>query len=722
LHETIDREARALADGDFKAFSSLQDQSDGLWFQTQIRAFQAWGRPSTNVDSLYMVLESGTLSFNQAWADVRQFRNGQYFRETRFYHQVNGQWLRTQPDLSFWSGQQQSLQTQHFDVSYPSEDNAFIQMVAQRFEAAYDRVCADLDCPGDFAPIRLAISPSAEHPDWSDPDHAIVLPSPRVIGMFDTDDETARRLNDPVTGAAYDSLISRLIQTTLGGITWMSSDPTLGGNFFVSAIFYWEYNRVSSHPDASRLLPPPELITNTQLVQLESLWDMQSTPSNPEQVASSVILFIEQKFGAPSVGRFLRAIAPARSFKQAIEASLGIDEAQFEQQWKDWLRQLPPALTPTPRPPTPIAALNSEGLLLFACTQAHALCLMQSDGADLQQVTPEGQYLWPRWSPAGRVFIALHLPEGPRGGGIGDGGEVVSFSTEGQRLSAYSFGDTDLLGWANPTWSPNGRWLALTVAHDRNGDGLADPDEPLETLIFDRTTLQLAFTPLQGGAFDWPPAWSTDSRRLAFLKVMPSGTQTMLTDQDLRAFLQRDDPWLPTGHLSFEWPVWSPDGSTLAFRVWGQSDEPWPRYFPGMLFTIDAKGKNMRRWPDTDVPNAALQIWSPTSDQLAYTYWIVGDGRYYLNPGTPTPQRRFTYKDCCSGLILVDLQQRSYWDEPGPHSIDLQPVGAWSPDGKWFAAVNASRLVVISLEHPEQHRAFPTVDKIDEVQWQPMPK
>lgn len=504
LYETINREAQALADGDLKTFLSLQDQSDGRWFQAQSKAFQAWGRPLTGVGPVYTVLESGTLSSDQAWADVIQFRNGHSFRETRFYRQVNGQWLRTQSDLAFWREPYQSFQTKHFEVSYPAEDNALIQMVAHRFESAYDQVCADLDCPGDLAPIRLMIYTDGGQPHWSGLDrvYTIDMLSPRIGGMYDTaDDETARRLDDPVTQAAYQSLISILVQITSGGFAWMPSDPTHGGTFFTSAIMDWENNRVLGHPDVSQLLPPPELITNTQLVRLESLWDMQSTPSNPEQVAYSVILFIEQKFGAPSVGKFLRAIGPARSFAQAIEASLGVDEAQFAQQWKDWL---------TPRPATPIAMLQDEGLLLFVCTQARALCLMHADGTGLQQVTAEGQYFWPRWSPDGRVFTALHLPEGPRGG-IGDGGEVVLFSAGGNRLTAYSFGDTDLLGWANPTWSPNGQWLALTLAHDRNGNGLADPGEPFETWILDRTTLQPAFAPLQGSAFDWPPAWSAKS-------------------------------------------------------------------------------------------------------------------------------------------------------------------------------------------------------------------
>lgn len=205
LESVIDREAQALAGGDPETFLSLQDQSDGRWFQAQSRAFHAWGRPFADYGSmtclsrpLYTIFESGSLSSDRAWADVSQFRNGQYFRETRFYRQVNGQWLRTQPDLSFWLGKQQSFQTKHFEASDPTEDNTFIQMVAQRFEAAYDQVCADLDCTGDAAPIQLAISPSVEHSQWSAVDQhgTIVLPSPRISGMYDTvDDETARLLS-----------------------------------------------------------------------------------------------------------------------------------------------------------------------------------------------------------------------------------------------------------------------------------------------------------------------------------------------------------------------------------------------------------------------------------------------------------------------------------------------------------------------------------------------
>ncbi len=362
----MDREAQALADGDLKTFLSIQDQRDqdqldGRWVQSQIKSFQAWGRPLANMGSiaylsrpLYTIVESGTLSPDQAWADVIQFHNEQYFRGTRFYRQMNGQWLRIRPNLSFWSGQYQSLQTKHFEVIYPVEDSDLIGRVADRFETAYARLCADLNCsldPADASSgmptIKLFVRPDADRAAWAFADQRILitLPSPRVIGMYNTsDDAVAHQLDDPVIVAAYDSLLPPLAQIMSGGFPRWILAPNQSGWFFQSgwtflqAVIAWERNRVSNQPDLDRLLPPRQLANNIQFVQLETLWAGQTVPSNPEQVANSVVVFIEQKFGTSSVGKFLKAIGPAHSFARAIEASLGVDAAEFEQQWKDWLR------------------------------------------------------------------------------------------------------------------------------------------------------------------------------------------------------------------------------------------------------------------------------------------------------------------------------------------------------------------------------------------------
>src|SRR3990172_6029524 len=95
-------------------------------------------------------------------------------------------------------------------------------------------------------------------------------------------------------------------------------------------------------------------------------------------------------------------------------------------------------------------------------------------------------------------------------------GEIALFSAEGEQLATFSPGGAYLLGWANPAWSPNGKWLAFVTAPDRNGNGLADPGEPGEIWILDRERFKLAFSALQSGVLEWTPAWSSDSRWLAF--------------------------------------------------------------------------------------------------------------------------------------------------------------------------------------------------------------
>ncbi len=345
LDATIDREAQALADGDFKTFLSLQDQSDGPWYQSQVRNFRAWGRPprdDQHFDSPYSYKKFQPEPFmtDRIWVDIRQYRNGTYFYEARLYFNVNGQWSHTRPDASFWWGQYRSLQSQHFDILYPLEDSNLISSVEDRFETAYVQVCADLNCSIDSTRIQIHISPFVQQPDWTNFDfpYIIVLPSPRITGMFDTNDAAMlNQRDDPVMHIAYESLTSHLVQDLSGGYTRWANGR---GWFYMQAVEAWELNRVSAKPNMMQLLPPSSLASDVQLARLESLWDGQDVPSNPEQVANSVIFFIEQKYGPESVSKFLQATGPANSLAEAIKNSLGVDEIQFEQQWKDWLKQI----------------------------------------------------------------------------------------------------------------------------------------------------------------------------------------------------------------------------------------------------------------------------------------------------------------------------------------------------------------------------------------------
>ena len=121
VEDTIELEAHTLATGRLNDFLALQDPADPNWQRTQLGAFRTWGKPDHG--PLYTIVESGTLPANRAWADVLQFRGGEYFRETRFYQLDGGQWRRIAPvtDVAFW-GIPQSLQTDHFEVRFRTRD------------------------------------------------------------------------------------------------------------------------------------------------------------------------------------------------------------------------------------------------------------------------------------------------------------------------------------------------------------------------------------------------------------------------------------------------------------------------------------------------------------------------------------------------------------------------------------------------------------------------
>jgi len=173
----VAQEALALARGDETAFIALQDPSDPQWRDAQRELIRAWQTPS--LDTLpYEIMATGRLDTGRAWADVRQLRGFGYVRETRFFKQRDGGWVRARPDLTFW-GPERSFDTVHFRVVYAVGDGDLIQHAAARFEAAYARMCVDLGC-------RLQPEYSYQYgaePVWYSYYPIWYSPFPRVVSM-----------------------------------------------------------------------------------------------------------------------------------------------------------------------------------------------------------------------------------------------------------------------------------------------------------------------------------------------------------------------------------------------------------------------------------------------------------------------------------------------------------------------------------------------------------
>jgi len=136
------------------------------------------------------------------------------------------------------------------------------------------------------------------------------------------------------------------------------------------------------------------------------------------------------------------------------------------------------------------------------------------------------------------------------------------------------------LGWGDrPSWAPDGQWIAFSRALDgQRSVYVVRPSGEDEHLLVSH-----------GSA----PAWAPDGRTIAYrtgchiLLVTPNGTD--VTPERLRRCI-RFRGYVLSGIGP---PVWSPDGSKLAFSVPGRD----LLFGPAMhgTFVMDADGANMRR-------------------------------------------------------------------------------------------------------------------------------
>lgn len=373
----IEQEARALATGDRAAFLALQDQNDGEWYRAQQAAFKTWGTPPSNA-ALYTIVESGTLSNGQVWVDLYQWRDvDRYFRETRFYRLRDNRWQRVRPSLSFWSGLELTAGRTPsstppyappyasyipFSLVYPKEDNSITWYAVQRMAAIYQLLCRDLECDAHSrsdVPIALIFKPDADRMLVESSERVtITLRSPRLTGIY----YPVGGKDDPITQAAYQSLLLPVVRTATGNpARWANSTA---GDLFIQGIAAWEQLRINARqqtppevlivdgPGALSTEPSQgdpaqtqqfytDLLADQKLLPLASLWQWPPRFALASDVADgevdALIAFIEQRYGAIGVVKFLNAIGPANSLQAAIETGLGVKYKELEQAWLKWI-------------------------------------------------------------------------------------------------------------------------------------------------------------------------------------------------------------------------------------------------------------------------------------------------------------------------------------------------------------------------------------------------
>jgi hypothetical protein len=334
LYQTIDREAQALADGDFEAYRETWTQATSDVMEVQEQHFKAWGRPSDD-RPLYTLVDFDLLTAASAWIDIRQFREGRYFRETRFYYQRDDRWLHGSSDHSLWSGREENLQTPHFDVIYAIEDRDVISPTLRQLEEDYQAFCRDLGCALSGHELTLTLKLKGTEVSYTypvNPAEEIHLPSPRVMGFFESG--RVYSWNDRYAIYAYSALLQAIIGRVHGTLDFDRS-----GDGLVWAAGIWALNRIDPLP--AETLDILSQLQQKPLLSLETLWEIGEVDENGLVFAQlyQFVRFIEQEYSAAAVRRLLGAIDSAKSLSEAVENGLGVPFIEFDQKWQAWAKQ-----------------------------------------------------------------------------------------------------------------------------------------------------------------------------------------------------------------------------------------------------------------------------------------------------------------------------------------------------------------------------------------------
>jgi hypothetical protein len=333
LYAAIDREAQALADGDVMSYSVLQMPRDGQLADQLRDDLKAWGRPIDD-RPLYTIIDYQLSTTTTAWADIRQFRHGRWFRATRFYqfNSTEGRWLRADADPSFWSGQVATLDTPHFHAIYFVEDSNFIQPVIDQLEKTLDSACADMGCNTVSLTYTLKLN-SGVTSGWpiSDDGREIRFPSPRVMGLY----EDISPIGKEGTNLVW-------------SVAWLAAQHTAHGRIpkweeqrsdsaVLWAVTVWAARRAMASPDT---LFEWLVMDHQALLPLEDLWGNLTSENGVQKISQSaaVINFVEQEYGAESMPKLVKALGTAQSFADVIENGLGVPFIEFDQKWQAWVK------------------------------------------------------------------------------------------------------------------------------------------------------------------------------------------------------------------------------------------------------------------------------------------------------------------------------------------------------------------------------------------------
>jgi Tol biopolymer transport system component len=258
-----------------------------------------------------------------------------------------------------------------------------------------------------------------------------------------------------------------------------------------------------------------------------------------------------------------------------------------------------------------------QGKLAFVSASDGNADIYVADADGLRRLTTNSSAeVDPAWSPDGSQIAFV----------VGEthidypllllGGSIYVMAADGSNVMQRTRGPRD----RDPAWHPGGSAIAFS-AFDNRSTQIATVDKAGETVFL---------TDDAGQEFE--PSWSPDGRRLAFVTDWQfydfvHDIHTMNADGTLQT--RQTDSWAlwPTLLLDYLHPVWSPDGSKIAF-VYGRLTDGGDLLSSVVVFTVavmSADGVFIKDLasaggiPYREVLDPGSLTWSPDGRGIAYT-------------------------------------------------------------------------------------------------------